>query len=85
MAYQSKIIKKYEAEGWTVVKVVKLSKDGYPDLLMFRSGKTMWIEVKEKNDTLKNIQKYRIDELNKNNIPAFCMQDGKGIIYGKEN
>lgn len=85
MSYQSKIIKKYEAEGWTVLKVVKLSKDGYPDLYMFRSGQTQWIEVKEKKDTLKPIQKYRIDELNKNLIRAFCLQDGKGIIYGQEN
>ena len=42
---------------------------------------TIFIEVKEAKDTLKPLQKLRIDELNKLGFNAFCLQDGKGIIY----
>ena len=42
---------------------------------------TIFIEVKEAKDTLKPLQKLRIDELNKLGFNAFCLQDGKGIVY----
>mgnify|MGYP000208052811 CR=1 FL=1 len=38
-------------------------------------------ECKEKNDTLKELQKQRIDELNLLGKKAFCLKDGKGQIY----
>lgn len=41
----------------------------------------IWIECKEVNDTLKELQKQRIDELNLLGKIAFCLQDTKGIIY----
>lgn len=42
---------------------------------------TIFIEVKEAKDTLKPLQKLRIDDLNKLGFNAFCLQDGKGIVY----
>ena len=42
---------------------------------------TIFIEVKEVKDTLKPLQKLRIDDLNKLGFNAFCLQDGKGIVY----
>lgn len=80
--YQQKIIKEFESKGWKVEKVVKLGRDGYPDLIMWKDGQTQWIECKEETDTLKPLQKFRIDELNKSGIKAFAMQDKKGCIYG---
>jgi hypothetical protein len=41
----------------------------------------VWIECKEKNDTLKELQRFRIDELRKMGKIAYCTQDGRGIIY----
>lgn len=79
--FQSKIIKEYKAKGYLVLNVIKLSENGYPDLLCIKDGHSLWIECKESNDTLKPLQKYRIDELNKAGCKAFCLQDGKGIIY----
>ena len=80
-AFQDKIIKKYKAKGYKVVSVIKLSENGYPDLLCMKNGKCIWIECKEINDTLKPLQKYRIRELIKNGFEAFCLQDKKGKIY----
>lgn len=81
-AYQNKIKKEFQNKGYTVLKVVRLSENGYPDLLAMKLGAIdVWIECKEKNDTLKELQKFRIDQLNKIGKIAFCTQDTKGIIY----
>jgi len=58
-----------------------MSSNGYPDVLAMKQNKVLWIESKELNDTLKPLQKYRIDELRKNGFRAYCIQDKKGIIY----
>ena len=42
---------------------------------------TIFIEVKEAKDTLKPLQKLRINQLNQKGFKAICLQDGKGIIY----
>ena len=80
-SFQTKIINKLKSKGWTVVSVIKLSQNGYPDLLAMKQGKVLWIESKELNDTLKPLQKYRIDQLRNNGFRAYCIQDKKGIIY----
>jgi Holliday junction resolvase len=81
--FQASIKKKYESLGYKVVKVMKLSENGYPDLLCMKNGESVWIESKEANDTLKPLQMFRIDELNANGFKAFCLQKGKGVIYPK--
>ena len=82
--YQSKIIKKYKSEGWIVIKTIKLSDSGYPDLFIFKDGQTKFIEVKKGNDSLKELQKFRIDELIKQGFDAFCIHETKGKIYPYE-
>ena len=80
--FQTKIINQYKKDGWTVLNIMKLSESGYPDLLCMKFGEVdHWIECKEANDTLKELQMYRIDELNKLGKNAYCIQDTKGIIY----
>ncbi len=80
-SFQKKIINKLKSKGWNVVSVIRLSQNGYPDLLAMKQGKTLWIECKEYNDNLKPLQKMRIDELRKNGFRAYCIQKGKGKIY----
>lgn len=71
-----------EKKGYTVLKTIRLGANGYPDLLCMKLGEVdIWIECKEPNDTLKPLQKFRIDELNQLGKKAFCCQNGKGIIY----
>ena len=80
--FQNKTIKNYESNGWTVLKIIRLSDNGYPDILCMKENETdIWIECKESKDTLKELQKLRIDELNKLGKIAFCLHDTKGIIY----
>lgn len=79
--HQSKVKKKYENEGWIVINTIKLSVNGYPDLFCFKDSKAIFIECKEGGDTLKPLQKFRIDELIKQGFEAFCLHDTKGKIY----
>ena len=79
--FQNKVKKQMQAQGYTVLKIIKLSDSGYPDLLCLKNGASEWIECKEKNDTLKPLQKLRIDQLINQGFDAYCLQDGKGKIY----
>jgi hypothetical protein len=70
--HQTKIIKHYESLNYYVIKLTVTNKPGIPDLLALKYGETpIFIECKEKNDTLKPLQQYRIDELNKLGFIAF--------------
>ena len=81
MSYQQKIIKEYESKGFLVIKTIRLNKSGFPDLMCLKDGKTVWIEIKEPTDTLKPLQKKRIDELIKIGFEAYCLKKNKGKIY----
>ena len=81
MTYQEEIIKEYEDKGYTVLKTIRLNKSGYPDILAMKRGRSVWIEVKEANDTLKPLQIHRINQLRDDGFDAFCLQKGKGKIY----
>jgi len=81
MSYQQKIIKEYESRGFLVIKTIRLNKSGFPDLMCLKDGKTVWIEIKEPTDTLKPLQKKRIDELIKIGFEAYCLKKNKGKIY----
>lgn len=82
--FQSKVIKEYKEKGYLVLNIIKLSSNGYPDLLCMKENEIdLWIECKEENDTLKELQKQRIDELISIGKKAICLQENKGVIYGK--
>jgi Holliday junction resolvase len=81
MSYQEEIIKAYEKDGYLVLKTIRLNKSGFPDIIALKDGNAVFIEVKEENDTLKPLQKKRIDALKKQGFNAFCVQKNKGVIY----
>jgi len=79
--FKNKTIAEYKSKGYKVISLIRLSENGFPDLLCLKNSETLWIECKEINDTLKDLQKFRIDELINNGFDAFCLQDTKGKIY----
>lgn len=81
MTYQEILIKNWTEKGYKVLKIIRLNENGYPDLMCLKNGNVIWIESKEEKDTLKPLQKKRIDELRANGFKAVCMQKNKGIIY----
>lgn len=60
---QRKIIEKMEANGWYVIKLIRTTKNGIPDLLCHRAGMTVYIEVKLPGKKPSKLQTYRMAEL----------------------
>jgi Holliday junction resolvase len=70
--HQSKVINEYKKKGYYVINLIKTNKNGIPDLLCLKDGeKPLFIECKELKDTLKPLQKFRIDELKSLGFDAF--------------
>lgn len=81
MGFQSKLISKYKKQGYIVLKSIRMNENGFPDLQLLKGGQSVFIEVKENGDTLKELQKYQIDRLISKGFTAFCLHESKGIIY----
>lgn len=79
--FQADTKKRMEKEGYKVLKIVRLTTNGWPDLMCLKDGTVVWIECKEVNDRLSELQRYRIDELKATGFDAKCLQAGKGQIY----
>jgi len=60
---QSRIIKRLEAQGYYVVKLILTNKPGIPDLLLLKDGKVSFIEVKRPGEKPRVLQQYRMKEL----------------------
>lgn len=60
---QSSLIKKYESQGYMVVKLILTNKSGIPDLLLLKDGKASFVEVKRHGQKPRPLQEYRIKEL----------------------
>ena len=73
--YQKKIITRLEKEGYYVIKLIKTNKNGIPDLLVIKENETFFVEVKQPNGILSEIQKFRIEELRQKGIKTL-------VIYG---
>lgn len=69
--YQTEIMKKLRADGWYVLKLIKTSTSGIPDLVAFKKGhEPKFIEVKAKNGVVSKLQEFRIKELREHGINA---------------
>ena len=61
---QSKRIKELEAEGYYVLKLIKINKNGIPDLLAIPPNcEVLFSEVKTPKGKVSVLQKYRLKEL----------------------
>lgn len=74
-ARQTKIKKQLEKEGWFVIKLIKTSVNGIPDLMALKNGETIFIEVKQPKGVLSEIQKYRIKELREKGFLVYIWTD----------
>jgi Holliday junction resolvase len=60
---QTKRIKQLEAEGYYVLKLIRVNKTGIPDLIAIKEGDILFSEIKTPKGKLSEIQKYRMKEL----------------------
>ena len=63
---QTQIKKKLQEDGWIVVKLIKTSLTGIPDILALKDGKAMFVEVKQIKGVLSPIQSHVIETLRTN-------------------
>ena len=69
--YQRKLKTKAEKMGWLVIKIVRATVNGYPDLMLLHPERpTIFIEVKDTGGKLSPVQEYRIKELNERGFIA---------------
>jgi Holliday junction resolvase-like predicted endonuclease len=81
MTFQSRFIKEKEKEGYLVLKTIRLNKTGFPDIILLKKNICIFVELKEGKDTLKPLQKLRIDELRAQGFDAYCLHETNGKIY----
>lgn len=55
---QSSCIKYAKNDGWVVLKIIKCNINGMSDIILFKEGKTLFIEVKNEIGKQSEIQKY---------------------------
>lgn len=72
--YQAKVIKYLEAKGAYVVKTIKTSKKGVPDLLVCYKGRFIGIEMK--TPTTRN----NLSDLQMHNLAMISKADGYGVM-----
>lgn len=60
---QSDIIDFAHVRGWFCQKVVFVGRRGCQDLVAIRSGRTIWIEVKKKDEELRRQQEFVAREM----------------------
>lgn len=58
--------------GFFVTKLITTTTNGIPDLLAVRDGLALFVEVKTDRGILSELQKYRIEELNKYAVAVVC-------------
>lgn len=74
-AIQTKIKKKLEKEGWQVIKLIRTSLVGIPDLMALKDGVVKFIEVKQTIGILSEIQKIRIKQLREKGFEVLIWTD----------
>lgn len=74
--FQTKVIKDYEKQGYYIIKLTVTNKNGIADLLCLKANETpLFVECKEKTDTVKPLQEYRRRELIELGFNAIILQD----------
>ena len=73
--YQSKIKKFAEANGWTVIKILRATVNGLPDLMAFKPDRPpVFIEVKDTGGVLSKVQQYQIKKLRTDGFIVFVSE-----------
>ena len=67
------MLRHFELLGWYVVKIIQCNKNGMPDLMLLKSGKTFFIECKAEKGRLSELQKYRHEQLREEGFEVYTI------------
>ena len=68
---QPKIIKHLEKNGFYTIKTIKLNKNGLPDIIAWKEGRCVMVEVKSTGKKPSFLQEFRIKEVKECGVYAF--------------
>lgn len=74
---QSKLIKHWQDKGYFVINLVKITPSGLPDLIALKPNEVIFIESKEKCDSLSPLQRSKIKLLNRLGFKVFVNYEEK--------
>jgi Holliday junction resolvase len=77
---QHDIIVYLERCGFYVIKILQCNKNGTPDLMAIKEGKTIFIECKRKGQKARPLQEYRIQELINHGVVAVVVHSVEEVI-----
>ena len=60
---QAKCIKYAQEQGWIVLKVIASNMNGISDLILFKDGKAVFVEIKGEKTRVQPLQLYRQKQL----------------------
>ena len=80
---QAKVIKRMEMHGWYVIKLIQTNRNGIPDLLAHRRGKTIYLEIKRPGLKPTPLQDQRHRELMRSGIVVHTIKSVDELyLYG---
>jgi hypothetical protein len=82
---QSAIIKKLQSLGYLVIKLIKTNTNGIPDLIVHRNGRTAYIEVKRPGEKPRDLQLYRMKQLQDHGIPTLTCTSVEECLLKLQN
>lgn len=65
MKQKDKIAKFWKDKGYFVINLIRITPIGLPDYIALKPNEVIFIESKEKSDILSELQKIRLEMLNK--------------------
>ena len=78
---QASCIKYAKSKGWYVLKVIKCNISGFPDLTIFKDGKTIFVEFKSEIGKQSELQKYQQKQLESQGFKYYLVNN---LNYFKE-
>jgi Holliday junction resolvase len=78
---QRKITLQLEKRGWVVVKLIKTTMHGIPDLMALKDGKTVFIEVKTDKGVTSELQKFRHEQLKKQGFTVYVWNNFEDFLF----
>ena len=78
---QASCLKYAKSKGWHVLKVIKCNISGFPDSVLFKDGKTIFVEFKSEIGKQSELQKYQQKQLEYQGFKYYLV---KNLNYFKE-
>ena len=78
---QASCLKYAKSKGWYVLKIIKCNVNGFPDSVLFKDGKTIFVEFKSEIGKQSELQKYQQKQLESQGFKYYLVNN---LNYFKE-